>query len=145
MEIKNILLGLLSFLCAPLVVANQKSLKIGHNEMIVAWEQFFKNNKWQDLIRDQKPIACDVGTLYIMPNFLNRPNEGLQIIDMSGISYSEPHYHHKQTTIYIVLQGNAVVVNGENTINVKIGDVVVLPPEKAHFTLPGHNFVIACI
>ena len=121
------------------------STKESFDETIAVWEQFFQDNKWQDLIRDHEPIKVDVGDVYRISNTLDRDRESMEIIDMSNIPFSEPHYHHHQTTIYFVLEGSAIVVNGKEQISAKKGDVIILPSEKAHFAIPGETFIIASI
>jgi probable phosphoglycerate mutase len=114
------------------------------NELIDAWQNFFNKSNWQELIKEYSPIQGNCGVVYELPNFLNRSNEGLAVVDMSQLDFAEPHYH-PDLEVYFVLQGEALVVVGNEKYSVKKGDVVVIPPFKAHYTIPNDEFVIACI
>ena len=113
-------------------------------ELIAAWQDFFNKSHWQDLIKGYPPIHGNCGIVYELPNFLNRSNEGLAIVDMCQLDFAEPHYH-PDLEVYFVLQGEAQVVVGNEKYSVKEGDVVVIPPFKAHYTIPNDECVIACI
>lgn len=90
------------------------------------------------------PINGNCGIVYELPNFLKRPNEGFAIVDMRELAFTEPHYH-PDLEIYFVLQGQALVIVGNEKYAVQQGDVVVIPPFKAHYVIPNDECVIACI
>ena len=125
---------------------DQKCLNVGQHEqeIIAAWQDFFNTSNWHDLIKGVSPINSLCGVVYELPNFLNRPNEGLAIVDMSALAFAEPHYH-PNLEIYFILHGNALVVVGNQQYLVQQGDVVVIPPLKAHYTIPHDDYVIACV
>lgn len=115
-------------------------------ELVSAWQQFLKDNPWQGLLGSCVPLHENCGTVYELTNFLNRPNENFAIVDMRVIPHAEPHYHPENDyEFYFVLQGTAIVVVGKEENHVKPGDVVVIPPNKAHFTIPDAEYVIACV
>jgi mannose-6-phosphate isomerase-like protein (cupin superfamily) len=112
--------------------------------LIGAWNTFFNKNNWTDLTAGLSPINGGCGLVYELPNFLNRPNESIAIVDMRQVVVAEPHYH-PHTEVYFVLHGEALVVIGKEKRSVKAGDVVVIPPYQAHYTLPNDEFIIACV
>lgn len=115
-------------------------------ELVSAWQQFLLQHPWQELIKNRTPLRVGCGAVYELPNFLNRPNEDFAIVDMGAILYAEPHYHPENDyEIYFILQGTAIVVVGKVEHYVKAGEVVVIPPSKAHFTIPDAEYVIACV
>jgi len=115
-------------------------------DLVYAWQQFLLEHPWQELIKNRAPLKVGCGTVYELPNYLNRPNEDFAIVDMGAIIYAEPHYHPENDyEIYFVLQGTAIVVVGKVEYHVKPGDVIVIPPNKAHFTIPDAEYVIACV
>lgn len=113
-------------------------------DLISAWNTFFNKNTWIDLMTGLSPINGGCGLVYELPNFLNRPNESVAIVDMRKIIVAEPHYH-PHTEVYFVLHGEALVVVGKEKRDVKAGDIVVIPPYQAHYTLPNDKFIIACV
>lgn len=114
--------------------------------VITAWQQFLTTFEWKQYIHNIHGEACGCGDIYELPNFLCRPGESIAIADMSKLLVSEPHYHPTGCTeIYIVLQGTALVVVGENQQHVAVGDVIVIHENLAHFTIPQGDFVIAVI
>lgn len=114
--------------------------------IVIAWQNFFKTNDWKKLILNRKPHRSPCGLVYELPNFLHRSNEGLAIVDMQNISFAEPHYHPDHNVeIYFVMQGSGLVVVGKEDNHIKTGDVLVIPANKAHFTIPKKGFVIAAI
>ncbi len=53
------------------------------DELVAKWQAFFNaHEQWQDLIQGYAPISSPCGIVYELPNMLNRPNEGLAIVDM---------------------------------------------------------------
>lgn len=125
-------------------ITNHYSTNI--QELVSSWQQFLFQNPWHELIKNRTPLKVGCGTVYELPNFLNRPNEDFAIVDMRDILYAEPHYHPENDyEIYFVLQGTAIVVVGRFEHHVKRGDVIVISPNKAHFTIPDENYVLACV
>ncbi len=117
------------------------------DELVSQWHAFFNAHKpWQDLIQGYAPISTPCGIVYELPNMLNRPDEGLAIVDMRQLSFAEPHYHPDECIeIYFVLQGSAAVIVAGRVQQVSVGDVVIIPPNKAHFTIPDQEYVIGVI
>ena len=116
------------------------------NKIISSWQDFLKNNGWQELIIGIAPKNSGCGLIYELPNFLNRPNEDFAIADMRNIKFAEPHYHPTgETEIYFVLSGTALIYVGGKENKVKAGDVIIIEPNNAHFTIPDKDFVIAAV
>ena len=115
---------------------------------IEAWQAFLSKpeNHWQTLIAGQPSKNSNCGIVYELENFLQDPNEGFAIVDMCSLVSFEPHYHmHDETEIYIVLQGSACVVVGNEERQVSVGDVMATPANTAHYVIPDNQFVIAVI
>lgn len=117
-----------------------------YQPLIAAWLIFLAQHTWQDLIKNCPPSSDNgCGIVYdFLPNPLNRKDESFAIVDMRKTAVAEPHYH-PDVEIYFVLQGKALVVIGHEKHHVGMGDVVVIPPYKAHYALPNNEFVIACV
>lgn len=113
-------------------------------EMVVVWKDFFQKNNWQQLINDKTALECGCGLVYEIPNVLNRDNESIAIADMRTLLISEPHYH-PEIEVYYIVNGNATVVVGHEEQNVTVGDIVIIPPYTAHFTIPDDNCIIAVV
>ena len=117
-------------------------------DRIEAWQTFLSKpeHNWQKLVVDKPSRNSNCGVVYELENFLADPNEGFAIVDMSDLAFAEPHYHmHDEMEIYIVLQGSACVVVGNQERNVSVGDVIVTPANTAHYVIPDDQFVIAVI
>jgi CubicO group peptidase (beta-lactamase class C family)/mannose-6-phosphate isomerase-like protein (cupin superfamily) len=112
--------------------------------IIDAWQEFLQNNDWHSLTKNCAPIKNANGLVYELPNYLNRVDESIAIVDMHNLTYAEPHYH-PDLEIYFVLEGEAVVVLGNKPQTVQTGDIIVIPPYKAHYSIPIKNFVLACV
>ena len=112
--------------------------------LITAWQPFFNTFNWQEAITHYIPKKGGCGLVYELPNFLDRPNESCAMADMRNIAFAQPHYH-PELEIYFVLEGNATIVIGTTAYQVKKGDYIVIPPNKAHFTIPDRNFIIGAI
>lgn len=112
--------------------------------LIAAWQSFFNTLNCQEIITNYTPKKNGCGIIYELPNFLNRPNESCALADMRGLPFAEPHYH-PELEIYFVLEGSATIVIGTTAYQVKKGDYIVIPPQKAHFTIPDSNFIIGII
>jgi quercetin dioxygenase-like cupin family protein len=113
-------------------------------ELVQVWHQFFTATNWQKLIQGYTPIYGPCGVVYDLPNSLGRANEGVSVVDMCNIQFAEPHYH-PDLEVYFVLQGQALVAVGGDKQMVKRGDVVIIPPFTAHYTVPDNEYVIGCI
>lgn len=114
--------------------------------IIAAWQEFLKNRDWRELIAGVEPKPTGCGPVYELPNYLERADESFAIADMRGLKFAEPHYHSGgETEVYVVLQGSALVVVGGKERRVSPGDAVIIPPDTAHFTIPGSDYVIAAI
>lgn len=115
--------------------------------LISAWQTFLnKNNNWEELIKDVAPKQSGCGILYELHNPLKRPNEDFAIADMRQLSFAEPHYHPEDNyEIYFVLQGKASIVIGNKKRQVASGDVIIIPPLTAHYTIPDKHFVLAAV
>lgn len=117
------------------------------NELVNAWQAYFKTvDNWQELIEGIEPKATGCGPVYELDNTLDRSNESLAIADMRNIEYATPHYHtNGETEIYFVLSGSGLVVVGNEEKRIKKDDVVVIPLDTAHYTIPDkeHGLVLA--
>lgn len=144
MRLKNIFFVL--FISTQGLSMSQHSTTVDIDKLIYEWQSFLSNHEWQELIQGFEPLYAPCGIIYELPNYLDRENENLAIVDMRNIKVAEPHYHpDEDVEIYFVLQGTARVIVGRNEYFVKAGDVVVIPPNKAHFTFPDAEYVIACV
>lgn len=119
------------------------------NELVSAWQEYFKTiDNWQELIEGIEPKATGCGPVYELDNKLDRVNESLAIADMRDIEYATPHYHtNDETEIYFVLNGSGLVVIGNGEKRVEKDDVIVIPPDTAHYTIPdkGQGLVLAVV
>jgi mannose-6-phosphate isomerase-like protein (cupin superfamily) len=89
-----------------------------------------------------KPTGC--GPVYELKNPIERPNESFAIADMREIQVAEPHYH-PETEIYFVLEGRGRMFIRDEEQLLELGSVVVIPPNSAHFTIPGGGLVLAVV
>lgn len=117
------------------------------NEVASAWKEYLNTvTDWRKLVKDVAPKATGCGSVYELPNPIDRPGEGFAIADMREIAYAEPHYHtNDETEIYIVLSGSGTVVVGSKESHVQSGSVCIIYPETAHFTVPEKDLVLAVI
>ena len=120
---------------------------MANKEAAGVWKDYTDTIKdWRELIVDIEPKLGGCGKVYEIPNPINRPNESFAIADMSELDVAEPHYHPDGVTeIYIILEGLGLTVIGNEERAVNVGDVVVTPPNTAHFTIPNGNLVLAVI
>ncbi len=116
-------------------------------QTINAWQTYMNTKtNWRELVGDVVPKHTGNGAIYELPNFLNRPNESFAVCDMRELLISEPHYHpDNDIEIYFVLEGSARVVVGNNEHCVNKGDVVIIPSNTAHFTIPNDEFVMGIV
>lgn len=116
-------------------------------ELITAWKTYISTiGDWQGLVKDTTPKQTYCGPIYEPASPLDRPNESFAISDMRQVKVAEPHYHTGgETEIYFVLSGTGLTVVGGEELQVRQGDVIVTPPETAHFTIPEENLVMVVI
>ncbi len=117
------------------------------NQMIIAWQTYIHTKaNWHELVNSVVPKYTGNGAIYELPNFLNRPNESFAVCDMRELLFSEPHYHpDNDIEIYFVLEGSALVVVGNNEQHAHKGDVIIIPSNTAHFTIPNNEFIMAIV
>lgn len=119
------------------------------DELVAAWQAYFKTvDEWQELIEGVEPKATGCGPVYELENRLGRTNESLAIADMRSIKYATPHYHaNGEAEVYFVLNGSGLVVVGNEEKQAEKSDVVVIPPDTAHYTIPDkvHGLVLAVV
>ncbi|QQR49812.1 cupin domain-containing protein [bacterium] len=114
--------------------------------LIFFWQQTIKNLNWENLIKETTPKNVGCGLVYELNTIKGLGAESFAIADMRHIACAEPHYHdNNETEIYFVLQGSALVVITDQELHVTTGDVIVIEPYKAHFTIPDKNFIIAAV
>ena len=117
------------------------------NEAAEAWKKYFEESdfSWQQLINSTELKQSGCGPIYVFDNPINRPNETVAIADMRDLKITEPHYHPEETEIYIILSGSGMIVIGGEEQQITQGDVIVTPPDTAHFTIPKSELVLAAI
>jgi mannose-6-phosphate isomerase-like protein (cupin superfamily) len=117
------------------------------DELVAAWQAYLETaGNWHAVTEGVTPKESGCGQLYILGNPVGRPNEDYAIADMRELPYSEPHYHPDgYYEFYFVLAGTALVVVAGKERHVKTGDVVIIPPNAAHFSIPDTQFVIAAV
>lgn len=114
-------------------------------ELFGAWQPYINSiENWQQLVATITPRKTGCGLVYELANPIVRPNENFAIVDMSGIYFSEPHYH-KETEIYFVLQGSGIVVVGGTEEVVQKGSAIIIPSNVAHFVIPENDLVLAVV
>jgi mannose-6-phosphate isomerase-like protein (cupin superfamily) len=118
------------------------------NEVMAAWRPYLDAiDDWQKLVEGLEPKPTGCGPVYELGQPLPvRAHEEFAIADMRNVLVAEPHYHSNgEIEIYIVLSGLGKVVVGGKEIEVKVGSVVVTPPDTTHYTVPKENLVLAVI
>jgi mannose-6-phosphate isomerase-like protein (cupin superfamily) len=114
--------------------------------VVAAWQRFLRTAVWQKLVEGVEPKQTGCGPIYELPNPIDRPNESFAIADMRNLPFAAPHYHaNGEVEIYFGLQGSGTVVTGGVPQRFGQGDVIVTPPETAHFTLPESDLVLAVV
>jgi mannose-6-phosphate isomerase-like protein (cupin superfamily) len=115
--------------------------------LIAAWRQYIATmGDWQRVVEDVTPKDTYCGPVYEPTSPLDRPNESFAIADMRAIKVAEPHYHaNGETETYFILSGSGLTVVGGEELQIKAGDVIVTPPETAHFTIPKEDLVMVVI
>lgn len=116
------------------------------DDIINFWIGYCKELEWQTAVQGITPRRSGNGWVYEMPTLAERPAESLAIVDMGGLPISDPHYHPDNNwEFYVVLAGEAMVYVGGRPQKVQKGGHVVVPPNIAHFTVPGEGYVLAAI
>ena len=117
------------------------------DQVVAAWTAYTDTiQDWQTLVEGVEPKQTDCGSVYELPNPIDRPNESFAIADMRDLKYSEPHYHaNGEVEIYIVLTGLGKVFVGGEESELRPGSVSVTPPETTHFTIPTDNLTLAVV
>jgi len=117
------------------------------DELTTAWQDYIATmGDWRKVVEDVIPKQTDCGPVYEPASPLDRPNESFAIADMRKIKVAEPHYHaNGETEVYFIISGSGTTVVGGEELLIKAGDVVVTPPETAHFTIPKENLVMVVI
>ena len=102
--------------------------------------------QWESLISGGEPKQSGCGEIYEIECPLDRPYESLAIADMRQLDVAEPHYHNgNETEVYLVLQGSGVVFIAGDRHDISRGDYLVIDPEKAHYTFPERDLVLAVL
>jgi mannose-6-phosphate isomerase-like protein (cupin superfamily) len=116
-------------------------------EVLAVWQPYVATIKdWQKLIEGVEAKQTYCGPVYEPASPISRPNESFAICDMREVKVAEPHYHaNGETEIYFVLSGTGLTVVGGKELQIKAGDIIVTPPETAHFTIPKEDLVIVII
>lgn len=116
-------------------------------ELISAWQKYIaKMDDWQKVVEGITPKDTYCGPVYEPTSPLDRQNESFAIADMREVKVAEPHYHTGgETETYFVISGSGLTVVGGEELEIKAGDVIVTPPETAHFTIPKENLVMIVI
>ena len=116
-------------------------------ELITAWQKYASTmGDWQKVIEGVTPKQTYCGPVYEPTSPLDRPNESFAIADMREVKVAEPHYHTGgETETYFVISGSGLTVVGGKELQIQAGDVIVTPPETAHFTIPRENLVMIVI
>lgn len=115
--------------------------------LIEAWQQYRATmGDWQNVVAGVTPKQTYCGPVYEPRSPLDRPNESFAIADMRDIRVAEPHYHTGgETETYFVISGSGLTVVGGKELKIQAGDIIVTPPETAHFTIPHENLVLLVI
>lgn len=110
---------------------------------------------WQKVVEGLQPDpeAVDSGDVYDLPDFVPNNTESFAIVDLSRIAQKggvdEPHYHKRieesegEVEVHIPISGRATMVVGQEAYEIGEDglDHLVIPPEVAHFIIPGEGFV----
>lgn len=116
-------------------------------ELIAAWQKYITAmGAWQKVVEDTVPKQTDCGPVYEPASPLDRPNESFAVADMREVKIAEPHYHtNGETETYFIISGSGVTVVGGEVLKIERGDVIVTPPDTAHFTIPKEDLVMLVI
>ena len=117
------------------------------SELVADTQNFLSQiSDWRELVGDTQPKATNCGPVYELETPNSSTRFGFAIADMRGTEIASPHYHtNGETEIYFVLEGSGHVVLGGKERVVKKGDVVVIPPDTAHFVYSIKGLVLAVV
>lgn len=79
------------------------------------------------------------------PNYLQDEDTSFRIADLRDMDASEPHYHIDETEIYYVMEGEAYISIAEEISHIRKDQVIVTPPETAHFLFGIRGLVLGVI
>jgi mannose-6-phosphate isomerase-like protein (cupin superfamily) len=115
--------------------------------LIAAWQQYVATmGDWRKVVEGVTPKQTYCGPVYELASPLGRPNESFAIADMHAVKVAEPHYHaNGETEVYFIISGSGLTVVGGEELQIQAGDVIVTPPETAHFTIPKQDMVLVVI
>ncbi len=117
-------------------------------ELIPAWQAFYKNNDYRALMAKINPIVDGCGIIYESkdaPISSARLHETICIVDMTKVvGATEPHFHRNEVEIYFILRGSGMVSVGKINYPVKSGDIVYIPKLIGHYTVP-NDLVLAVV
>ena len=118
-------------------------------ELASAWQEFYRNNDYRDLMAHSKPFVEGCGIIHELKDisiFRTRQHETACIVDMTKIvGATEPHFHRKEIEVYFILQGTGIVVVGKQEYLVKPGDIVYIPQYLGHFTAPTKDLILGVV
>lgn len=117
-------------------------------EVVDAWARFLaeQGGDWETLVAESAPKSSGCGVVYELGKHMDRTGEDLAIADMRALDVSEPHFHTGgETEIYFVLQGTGAVVMANEVYEVGPQDVLVTPPEVAHYVIPHDSLVLGVV
>jgi mannose-6-phosphate isomerase-like protein (cupin superfamily) len=117
------------------------------DELIASWKQYITTmGDWEEVVKNVLPKETYCGPVYELTGPLDRPNESFAIADMRAIQVAEPHYHaNGETEVYFIISGTGLTVVGGKELEIRVGDVIVTPPQTAHFTIPKDDLVMVVI
>ena len=115
------------------------------DEIVTAWKNYWATADWKELIKGIEPQQNGCGILYEIDNPIDRPGESVAIADMRKLAVAEPHYHPAPCVeIYFALEGSGNVVVGGTKHRLDAGQLLVIPSDTAHFTIP-YGLVLAVV
>jgi len=77
--------------------------------------------------------AC--GELKILSSREDFEPASLAMATISGPTI--PHYHTFLTEFYFVWEGTGKIIVGRDRYDIKVGTMVIIPPDRVHYTIPG--------
>lgn len=115
------------------------------DEVMAAWKAYLATADWKEMTKGMTPLKNGCGLLYEIDNPIDRPGESIAIADMRKLPVAEPHYHPAPCVeIYFALEGSGKVVVGGEQTRLDAGMSLVIPPDRAHFTIP-YGLVLAVV
>lgn len=111
------------------------------------WRPYVASIKdWRAMTKGVEPKAIGCGLVYELANPLGRAGESFGFADMRQLAVAEPHYHPDNNwEFYFVMQGSGLVVVGRTEQRIGKGDTIVVLPDKAHYTIPNKDLVLALV